>query len=175
MRQVHTLRRSLRLFLSILLALGALAAASCGGREAPDPLAYLEMPFGVRVRGELTGIAFTGTLTLSSAANGGQKFCFDSPEALAGITLRRADGAGESAILLGQMQIPTDEWSAQGMYRLLLPLSGGQVISVTPREEGGAVAVIETADGASYTVTLSADGAPLFWEGDGFWMETEGE
>lgn len=175
MRQVHTLRRSLRLFLSILLVLGALAAASCGGREAPDPLAYLEMPFGVRVRGELTGIAFTGTLSLSSAANGGQKFRFDSPEALAGITLRRADGAGESAILLGQMQIPTDEWSTQGMYRLLLPLSGGQVISVTSREEGGAVAVIETADGTSYTVTLSTDGAPLFWEGDGFWMETAGE
>jgi hypothetical protein len=73
------------------------------------------------------------------------------------------------------MQIPTDEWSTQGMYRLLLPLSGGQVISVTPREEGGAVAVVETADGVSYTVTLSADGAPLFWEGDGFWMETAGE
>ena len=171
MRKRHHMRRYIGLFSFIVLtAVLLLSTASCHAAHEIDPLAYLNEPFTAEVRGELGGIAFTGTLTRRSAANGGAEFCFTAPAALAGVTLRRTEETGEQSVSLGDIQIPTDGWASQDLFRLLLPLTRGRTISTYPNEDGSVTAVIETASGIAYTVTTDAGGIPRAWEGDGFFM-----
>ena len=175
MKKRQAWRRYIGLLSCVLLCAVILTSTSCGRDTAVDPLAYLEMPFTCEVRGELSGMAFSGTLTLSSAANGGQEFCFTAPGALAGITLRRAGGAGERSVSLGQMRIPADGWGEAELFRLLLPLTRGRVLSIGRDASGdGVTAVIEAAEGVCYTVTTDTDGRPVYWESDGMWMAAEG-
>ena len=169
MKSLSTSIRYLIPVLVILLLL--LTAAACGEAETGiDPLAYLNEPFATEVRGELRGIAFAGTLAHRSAANGGQEFRFTAPAPLAGITVRR-EGEGQTTLTLGDIQMPTDAWTATDLFKLLLPLTQGQILSVTPNEDGSVTAVIESADAKAYTVTADKNGRPLSWECDGMRME----
>ena len=145
-RKVHP-HPSARRFLSVILLLVSVLSSSCGAKSESDPLAYQAGTVSFAVQGEICGIAFSGTLARQS--DGVARFCFDTPAALAGVSVRRQEG--RTAISLNG----TCEADAlDGMRpRLLLPLCRGAVISVT-REERGRCAVIQTDDGETYTVIL---------------------
>ena len=167
---MKSLSTPIRCLIPLLAALLLLTAACGEAGQGTDPLAYLNEPFTAEVRGELRGIAFAGTLTHRSAANGGQEFRFTAPASLAGMTVRR-ESEGQTTITLGDIRMPTDTWTASELHRLLLPLTRGQAISAETDKDGGTQAVIETADGTAYTVTADKNGMPLSWECDGMRME----
>ena len=167
-RTVH-IPRALTLALVFSLILPLLVA--CGkGREARDPLAYLQTDMEVSVCGELWGIAFSGVLRHDT--NGESALTFTAPAALSGMTVSRS---GErDTLTLGQNSYPLAPSSDHALFRLLLPLTAGEVISQKEEADGGQCAIIETADGECYTVHTDADGKPISWECDGMRMEIAG-
>lgn len=158
------LSRALALVLVFTLILPLLAA--CGeSRAARDPLAYLKTDMAISVRGELWGIAFAGVLRRKT--DGEAALTFTAPAALAGMTVSRC---GESRTLtLGQNSYTPANPSDHALFRLLLPLTKGNIISQSEGEDGGLCAAVETPEG-TYTVYTDAAGIPLAWECDGMRM-----
>ena len=165
-----------RCFFLLLSLLISLNFTACGHAPASpaDPLAYRSQDFCAKVRGEMGGAPFSGTISRETDGEGKVTLTLtlDTPEIMSGVVFSRSGAS--ATVSLGEMRADAGGWSMLSFHRLLslFTASGGAEEGEASPGSGMRSFRVTGEDGTCVTVLLDAQsGLPRMLESDGVCCE----
>lgn len=173
-RKLHRASRARPPACFLLLIILILCFGGCAEeRSAERYLTYRNSSFSVMLTGNRNGLELACRAELENGQV--QSISYDAPDALRGLTLRRAENGGWTADFCGTKYRVEDESTLSGLLEpaALLLLEGATVESVRKLSEGVLLTAVCPSIPSPVTVTLSQNGYPTVLSCDSLSLRAE--